>query len=381
MRKFAVMMLAMVMACGSSLLMAQDDKKEPLVIGFGGALLGNLASYGMSGFYGMEYAVLKANANGGVLGRQVEIIKEDDGCDPALASSAAAKLAGSGVKVVLGHTCSGATSSALSAYDNNVLVISPSATEVSLTEDGSNPYFFRTIMRDDAQADLQVEFVKKRGFKKVAILHDKGDYGKALADRAKAAFEADKGSDIKIVVFEGVTSGQVSYDAVVSKLKNSGADVLLWGGYYSDASKLVTQMRAKQVNTIVVGADGLKNEGYVKMAGEAAEGTYATGPADLSQSKNPPARITAALDDHKKRHPTEEIGPYFFYSAAATEALLSAIEKAGSATDLDAIKKHMQEDTVETVMGPVRFDTKGDIVGSQAVMYEIKGGDFVEVEL
>lgn len=117
------------------------------------------------------------------------------------------------------------------------------------------------------------------------------------------------------------------------------------------------------------------------MAGEAAEGTFATGPADLSQSANPPASVLAALEDHKKRYPTEEIGPYFFYSAAAMEALFSAIEKTGNATDLEAIKKHLQEDIVETVMGPVHFDAKGDIVGSQAVMYEIKGGDFVEVEL
>lgn len=378
MRKFAIAALAMVMAMGSSLLMAQDNK-ETLKIGYGGALLGNLASYGMSGVYGMEYAVLKANAAGGVLGRQVEVLREDDGCDAALASSAATKLSGTGVKLVLGHTCSGATASALSVYGKTMLLISPSATEVSLTESGDNPYFFRTIMRDDAQADLQVEFVKKRGFKKVAILHDKGDYGKALADRAKLGL--GELADVKIVLFEGVTTGQVSYDAVVSKLKNTGAEILLWGGYYSDASKLVTQMRAKQVNTLVVGADGLKNEGYLKMAGEAAEGTFATGPADLSKSANPPAAVTAALEDHKKRYPTEEIGPYFFYSAAAMEALFAAVEKAGSATDLDAIKKHLQEDTVETVMGPVRFDAKGDIVGSQAVMYEIKGGQFVEVEL
>ena len=379
MRKLTVM-LALVMAFTfGSTAFAQD--KDTLKIGYGGALLGQLASYGLSGVYGMEYAVLKANANGGVLGKQVEIIKEDDGCDPALASNAATKLSGSGVKLVLGHTCSGATASALSVYGKNMLLISPSATENSLTDSGGNPYFFRTIMRDDAQADLQVEFVKKRGYKKVAIIHDKGDYGKALADRAKAAFEADKDSGIKVVLFEGVTTGQVSYDAVVSKLRNSGADVLLWGGYYSDASKLVTQMRSKQVNTIVVGADGLKNEGFVKMAGGAAEGVFATGPTDLSQSANPPASVKEALEDHKKRYPTEEIGPYFFYSAAAMEALFAAIEKAGSATDLEAIKKHLQEDTVETVMGPVRFDAKGDIVGSQAMMYEIKGGQFVEVEL
>jgi len=378
MRKTTLAALTLALTISVSGLASAQNNSEPFKIGFGGALLGDLAAYGLSGFYGLEYAALKTNAAAGLTGRQIEIIREDDGCDPALASTAATKLAGSGVKVVLGHTCSGATNSALSVYGSNMLLVSPSATEISLTESGRNPYFFRTIMRDDAQADLMVEFVKKRGFKKVAILHDKGDYGKALADRSKAGFEASPDSGIEVVLFEGITSGQPSYDPVISKLRSTGAEALLWGGYYADASKLATQMRDKKVDTIIIGADGLKNEEYVKMAGAAAEGTFATGPAQFSEGAS--TAIDAALADHKKRH-SEETGPYFFYAIAAAEALFSAIEKAGGDADLEAIKKHLQEDTVDTVMGPVRFDAKGDIIGAQAKMFEIKNGQFVEVEL
>jgi branched-chain amino acid transport system substrate-binding protein len=374
MRKLMVVVLAMMMAMGSSLLWAQEE--ETIKIGFGGALLGNLASYGLSNFYGVEYAVLKANAEGGILGKQVEIIREDDGCDPALASSAATKLMGSGLKLVLGHTCSGATRSALSVYGSNVLTISSSATEVSLTEDGQNPFFFRTTPRDDAQSSLWVKLLQAKGFKKIAILHDKGDYGKALADLAKAELDAAKDLGVEIVLFEGVTSGQVSYDSIISKVKNSEAEALLWGGYYNDASKLAIQMRNKKVNTIIIGADGLYDPRYVDMAGEAAEGSFATGQVDMSQ--NPMAM--AAFEDHQKRH-SEDTGTYFLYSAGAAQALLSAIEKAGSTTDLAAIKKHLNEDTVETAMGPIRFDEKGDVVGAGFKMYEIKGGKFVEVAL
>ena len=377
MRKTILAALALALTFSISGLASAQKNQEPFRMGYGGALLGDLAAYGKSGFYGLEYAVLKTNAAGGLAGRQIEIIQEDDGCDPALAATAATKLAGSGVKVVLGHTCSGATNSALSVYGSNMLLVSPSATEVSLTESGRNPYFFRTIMRDDAQADLQVEFIKKRGFKKVAILHDKGDYGKALADRAKAGFDAGP-AGVQVVLFEGVTSGQPSYDPVIAKLRSTGAEALLWGGYYADASKLATQMRDKNVKTIIIGADGLNNEEYVKMAGQAAEGTFATGPADLSKNSSP--AIAAALEDHQKRH-SEEIGPYFFYAAGAAEALFAAIEKAGGDADLEAIKKNLQENTVETVIGPVRFDAKGDIIGAKATMYEIKNGQFVEVEL
>jgi branched-chain amino acid transport system substrate-binding protein len=368
-----VMVMAAMMALGSSFALAQDDTVK---IGFGGALLGNLASYGLSNFYGVEYAVLKANAEGGLFGKQIEIISEDDGCDPALASSAATKLMGSGLTVVLGHTCSGATRSALSVYGPNVLTMSSSATEVSLTEDGQNPYFFRTTPRDDAQSGLWIKLIKSKGFKKIAILHDKGDYGKALADLAQAEIEADTASGIEIVLLEGVTSGQVSYDSIIAKVKNSGAEALLWGGYYNDASKLAIQMRNKKVNTVIIGADGLYDTRYMDMAKEAAEGSFATGQVDMSQ--NPMAM--AAFEDHKKRH-SEDTGTYFLYSAGATQALLAALAKTGNTTDLAAIKKHLMEDTVETAMGPIRFDDKGDVVGAGFKMYEIRGGKFVEVVL
>jgi branched-chain amino acid transport system substrate-binding protein len=375
MRKAMTALAATVLALGAGGLMAADQ--DTIKIGYGGALLGNLASYGLSGFYGLEYAVLQANAKGGVLGKQIEIVKEDDGCDPAMATNAATKLASGGIKVVNGHTCSGATRSALSVYGDNVLLISPSATEVSLTTDGAHPYFFRTTPRDDAQSTLEVQLLKKNGYKKVAILHDKGDYGQALANLARDEIEADKAGGIEIVLFDGITTGQVSFDSVISRLKNSGAEALLWGGYYSDASKLVIQMRNKKLDVVVIGADGLKNDGYLKMAGAAAEGTYATGQVDLTS--NPQAQ--AAVEDHKKRYPTEETGPYFLYSAGAAEALLAAIEKAGGVSDLAAIKKHLHEDTVETVMGPVRFDERGDVIGAGFKMFVVKDGDYVEVDL
>lgn len=374
MRKILVLALAAFMAFGSSALLA-EEKKEPLRIGFGGALLGNLASYGMSGFYGLEFAVLEANAKGGLLDREIVIVKEDDGCDPALASSAATKLAGEGLTIINGHTCSGATRSALSVYGSKALVLSPSATEISLTEDGANPYFFRTTPRDDAQTRLQMQLIKKLGLKKIAIMHDKGDYGKALADLLKA--DIDKDPAIEIVMFEGVTTGQVSFDSVISKLKNSKAEAMVWGGYYHDGSKLVSQMRNKKLDTMVIGADGLKNDGYLNMAGTSAEGTYATGQVDLTS--NPKA--AAALADHKKRHPTEDAGPYFYYAAGGAQALFAAIEKAGTTTDFEAIKKHLIADTVETVMGPTRFDEKGDVIGAGFKMFVIKNGKYEEVEL
>ncbi|MDR1656802.1 MAG: branched-chain amino acid ABC transporter substrate-binding protein [Deltaproteobacteria bacterium] len=362
-----VLLLSLVLMAGPAA--AQDTLK----VGFGGAILGQLAAYGNSNLYGLEYAIGQINAKGGVLGQQVELVKEDDGCKPDSASSAATKLLSQGLKLVFGHTCSGATRSALSVYGNSVLMVASSATEVSLTEDGAHPYFFRTTPRDDFQVPTQVAYIRDKGFKKVAILHDKGDYGLALAELAKKDLEADP-QGIEIVLFEGVTSGEVSYDDTVSLLAAKGAEVLVWGGYYSDASKLALQMRGKGLKTVIIGPDGLYNPSFIEMAQEASEGVLATGQMDLSKSEI----AQAAIADHKTRH-SEEIGPYFFYAAGAAQAVFAAVEKVGNTTDFEAIKKHLTEDTVETVMGPVRFDAKGDIIGVPFSLYEIQGGKFVEL--
>jgi branched-chain amino acid transport system substrate-binding protein len=352
---------------------AQAQEGDTTKIGYGGAILGDLASYGLSNLYGLEYAVGQANAKGGLLGKQIEIIQEDDSCIPENAANAALKLASQNLTLILGHTCSGATRSALSAYGNKVIMISSSATEVSLTDDGASPYFFRTTPRDDAQPRLQLDFIKQKGFKKVAILHDKGDYGQALAETLQNNIKAEA-PELEIVVFEGVTTGEVSYEDVISVLRNKEAEVLVWGGYYSDASKLVIQMRDKGLETVVIGPDGLYNEQFIVMAGKDAEGVIATGQADISNTE----AAKAAIADHQSRH-QEPIGTYFFYAAGAAQALFAAVEKVGNMTDLDAIKKRLTEDTVETVMGPVRFDAKGDVIGAKFILYEVKDGKFAPV--
>jgi branched-chain amino acid transport system substrate-binding protein len=366
-------MLASFLVAGLVALGGVCQAQETLKIGFGGALQGNLSTYGRSNLFGIEYAVNQLNAKGGLLGRHVELVLEDDSCDPALATSAANKLKSEGLSLILGHTCSGATRSALSVYGNSAIVISSSATENSLTFDGQSPYFFRTTPYDSAQSKLQVELLSQLGITKVALLHDKGDYGKSLVDFATAYIRELPGKPIDIVLEEGVTTNQVSYDSVVSAVKSSGAQAVIWGGYYSDGSKIAVSLRDKQVGAIIIGADGLYDQQYISLAGPASEGTFATGQTDFSTSE----AAKAAVADHRARH-KDEIGTYFFYSIAAAQTLFAAVEATGNATDLDSIKKHLTENTVDTIMGPVRYDSRGDIIGAFFKIYRVSDGKFVE---
>ncbi|MDR2405092.1 MAG: branched-chain amino acid ABC transporter substrate-binding protein [Deltaproteobacteria bacterium] len=350
--------------------------QEPLRIGFGGALQGNLSAYGRSTLFGAEYAVNQVNSKGGLLGRQVELVIQDDACDPALATTAANKLRSSGLSVILGHTCSTSTRSALSVYANAVILVSAASTETSLTFDGQNPYFFRTTPYDSAQSKLQVDLLMRLGVKSVAILHDKTEYGKALVDYTISYLRDLPGKPIQVVLEQGVTVNQTDYDPVANAIKDSGAEAVIWGGYYPDGSKLAISLKNMGANALLIGADGLYDQQFLSLAGQAAEDTFVTGQTDYSTTEE----ARAAIADHRSRH-KDDIGAYFFYSIAAAQTLFHAIEATGSTTDLNTIKKHLTEDTVDTIIGPVRYDQRGDVIGGIFKVYRVVNGQFEEYPL
>ncbi|MBT8762400.1 branched-chain amino acid ABC transporter substrate-binding protein [Desulfohalobiaceae bacterium Ax17] len=347
---------------------------ETIKIGVAGPHSGDLASYGLPSINAAKLVIDKYNAKGGILGKKIEIVKEDDQCKPELATNVATKLVSDGVAGVIGHICSGATKAALTIYkDAKIVAISPASTNPPLTQSGMYPNFFRTIAPDDAQAKLDVDFVLNYlKAKKVAIIHDKGDYGKGLATMEKKFIEQD--GRAKVVLFEGVTPGGVDYSAVVQKIKRAKPDVVLFGGYHPEASKIVTTMRRKRVKIPFLAGDGVKDISFIKVAGKYAEGVYASGPRDVSN--NP--EYKEAVKEHKKVFGTDP-GPFFENAYAATEALLNAIEKAGS-TKYESIVKVLRTQYVNTPLGKIKFDAKGDAEGVGFSVYQVQNGKFVEVK-
>ena len=347
---------------------------ETIKLGVAGPHSGDLASYGLPTVKAAELVVKDINAKGGILGKQVELLVEDDVCKPEVATNTATKLLSQKVDVVLGHVCSGATKAALGIYkDSKIITMSPSATNPALTQSGDYPNFFRTIASDDAQAKLEVDFaLNTLKVKKIAVLHDKGDYGKGLAEFAKQFLENDKRATV--VLYEGITPGAMDYSAIVQKIKRSGAEAVIFGGYHPEASKIVAQMRKKKMKTIFISDDGVKDDTFIKVAKKYAEGVYATGPMDTS---NNPMAIEA-IAAHKKTYGSDP-GAFFLNGYAAAQALLNAIEKAGS-TDYDAVEKALRTEYVETPLGKIRFDKRGDAEGVGFSIYQVQKGKYVELK-
>jgi branched-chain amino acid transport system substrate-binding protein len=368
--RLAVIFTVFLTAASSGALFAADAIK----LGVGGAHSGDLASYGLPTVKAAEMVVKEINAKGGVLGRSVQLLVEDDVCKPEIATNTATKLISQNVHAVIGHICSGATKAALGIYkDAKLVVISPSATNPELTQSGQYPNFYRTIASDDAQARLEVDFaIDTLKVKKIAVLHDKGDYGKGLAEYAKKFIEESRKATV--VLFEGVTPGAVDYSAVVQKIKRADAEAVIYGGYHPEAASIVAQMRKKNMKTAFISDDGVKDDTFIKVAQTYAEGVYATGPKDTT--KNPLA--IAAIGGHKKAYGADP-GAFFLNGIAATQAILNAFQKAGS-TNYDAVGRALQTQFVETPLGKIRFDKRGDAIGVGFSLYQVRKGVYVEVK-
>jgi len=347
---------------------------EPIKIGVAGAHSGDLASYGLPTLKAAQLIVKDINANGGINGSEIELLIEDEACKPEIATSTATKLVSSGVKVVIGHICSGATKAALPIYrDAKVIAISPSATTPDLTQSGDYPNFYRTIGSDAVQARYVVDFtLHTLKAKKIAVIHDKADYGKGLAEYA-LKFIKDSG-EANVVLFEGVTQGAPDYSAIVQKIKRFQADAVIFGGYHPEASKIVSRMRQKRLSIPFISDDGVKDDTFIKVAGKYAEGVYATGPADVSQSP-----IGIEYREKFKQSEGKEPGAFFDNAVTATLALTNAIAKAGS-TDPKAVATALHNEEVDTPFGKIKFDDKGDPIGIGFSIYQVQEGKYVQVQ-
>ncbi|MFT4301812.1 MAG: branched-chain amino acid ABC transporter substrate-binding protein [Desulfovibrio sp.] len=354
-------------------LAAPAQAADPIKIGVQGAQSGDLASYGVPSLNAVKIVVDEANAKGGLLGRTIEVVAQDDQCKPEMATNAATKLISDKVDAVVGPICSGPTKASLPMFQEAALIaVSPTATTPGLTEDGKNSLFFRTVANDNAQASLTSDFMLNNlKVKKVAYLHDNGDYGKGFADKNRELME--KGGT-ETVLFEAVTPDAVDFSAVVRKLRRAKPDIIVFGGYQPVASKLLQQMRRDNLKTPLIGPDGVKDETFLKMTGKDSEGTYASYPKDTSTLPE----YKKAREAHIKAFGSEP-GFGYYNAYAAAQCLLAAMEKAGS-TDTAKIKEVLRENQVDTPLGKLSFNAKGDAAGMGLSIYQVKDGKFVELD-
>jgi len=329
--------------------------------GVAGPITGPNAAFGAQLVNGTQQAVDDINRAGGILGQQITLEQGDDVSDPKQGVSVANKFVGDGVKFVVGHFNSGVTIPASDVYsENGILFITPSATNPRVT-DRNLWDAFRTCGRDDQQGLVWAELARdKLKGKKIAIVHDKTTYGKGLADVARDNMHK---FGIKEVLYEGVNTGEKDYSAIVSKIKESGADYLMWGGLHTEGGLIIRQMRDQGLKTVMISGDGITDQEFASIGGPGVEGTLMTFPPD---PRNTPANKDIVAEFKAKNFDPEA---YTLYSYAAVQILKQAAEKAKSLDPKKVAEVMHSGMTFHTVTGDVSYDKKGDLTKAAYVWY------------
>ena len=331
-----------------------------------GPVTGANAAFGAQLTQGVQQAVEDINKAGGILGQKVEVEIGDDVSDPKQGVSVANKFVGDGVKFVVGHFNSGVTMPASDVYaENGVLFITPSATNPKIT-DRKLWDAFRTCGRDDQQGMVWAELARdKLKGKKIAVIHDKTTYGKGLAD---AALDNMHKFGVKEVLYDGVNTGEKDYSAIVSKVKDSGADYLMWGGLHTEGGLILRQMRDQGMKTVMISGDGITDSEFAAIGGPGVEGTLMTfGPEPRN---NPNAK--AAVDSFKAKGFDPQ--GYTLYSYAAVQIMKQAAEKANSLDPKKVAEVMHSGMPFHTVIGDIAYDKKGDRTTVDYVWYVWKKG-------
>jgi branched-chain amino acid transport system substrate-binding protein len=341
--------------------------EQKLKFGVAGPMTGSDAAFGGQLRNGVEQAVADLNEAGGILGQKIELVVGDDVGDPKQGVSVANQFIGDGVTFVVGHFNSGVTEPASDRYaESGVLMITPGSTNPKITERGLWNVF-RTCGRDDQQGKVAGEYITKNlAGKKLAIIHDKTTYGKGLADETKKALNA---LGIAEVLYEGVNKGERDYAALVSKIKQSGAEVVYWGGVHTEGGGLLRQMRDQGVTALFMGGDGIVTQEFAALAGPGVEGTLMTFGPDPQKRPEAAAVVQKFLAKNYKPE------AYTLYSYASVQVIAQAAESVKS-LDPQKVAEEIKSGKVwKTVIGDLSFDKKGDITRVDYVMYSWKKQD------
>ena len=352
-----VLLVAILAAAG-----AQDIK-----IGGVGPVTGEAATFGISTKNGMAMAVDEWNAKGGVLGRKVRLIFEDDKGDPAEGATVYTKLIQQDrVTAIVGTVMSKVTlAGAPIAQAAKVPMISPTSTNEKVTLVGD--YIYRACFIDPFQGTVGAKFsYDNLKAKTAAAIFDLGnDYAKGLSENFKATFEKLGG---KVVAYEGHPSGATDFKAQLTKIVQAKPEVVYISDYYNDVGLIAKQIRELGYKGPLVGGDGWDSEDLVKIGGTAVENGFFT-------NHYAPADARPIVQDFVKNYSAKYKGTPDALACLAYDAMhimLDAIKRAGK-TDGAAIKDALAKTDLGVVSGQVKFDANRNPIKS-AVIIEIKNG-------
>jgi len=336
-------------------------------------LSGDVATFGESTRDGVLLAVKEWNEDGGVLGKEIEVVVEDSQCSPEAAVSAANKVIDqNGVKFIIGEVCSSASIPVSEIVtDKEVLQISPTSTNPSVTvdEDGNTkPTVFRACFIDPFQGSVAAKFAMDNlGAQTAAVFLDQGnDYVRGLAEVFINEFSAMGGD---VVVEESYTAEDQDFSAILTKVKDANPDVLYMPDYYSTVNLIAAQAKERGIEAAMLGGDGWDSS---DLDVSVVEGGYYT-------NHFSPDDTRAIVQDFVSKYEEEYGSTPDALAALAYDAaniLFKSMVDADSTTEPLEVSAAMENGSFQVVSGDISYDEFHNPVKA-AVVLKVENGEIV----
>lgn len=345
---------------------------------------GDSSQYGIAVSQGAKLYIKQLNEEGGINGKQIEVVEYDDKGATADAVNAYERMKSDGVTAVIGAVLTNTTLAvADKTYEDNMPQITASATAASVTvldptDENSDirTNVFRACFIDPFQGEKMAEYAQKLGATKCAVLYDSGnDYAKGVGD-AFAAKCKELGIECTV---EGYATGDKDFKAQLTNIKASGAEYIMCPNYLEDVGLIVTQARQQGITAGFLGGDGWSGVSAYASA-EDLEGSYFCSGYALGSNAEFEEAYAAEYGEAPKQM-FEALG----YDAALLmcNALKSAEEQGlevGSDEYKQAVIDAMKATNgLEGVTGTFSFDDQNNPIKSASIL-QIQGGEEVFVE-
>ncbi|MGE5405959.1 MAG: ABC transporter substrate-binding protein [Candidatus Saccharibacteria bacterium] len=365
------LLLTPVVGCGSKANDANSGAASATIkVGFLGALTGDVANYGIPGLKGLKLAAEELNAKGGILGKKVEIIEEDNRGDTTEAANITKKfISRDKVNVIIGDPCTGITKVAAKiAQDNKMVLISAGATGKGVVEAGE--FVFRDTLLDSVAAPAVVDYLIKKNMKNFAVVTAKNDeYSVGLSEIFRSAITSKGG---KIVSDESIQKGDKNFAAQVTAIKPTKPDIIVFTGYYTEAALFMKEVRKQGMKQVFVGGDGCLGPDLYTNGGTAVEGSIVYCGFSPEQ---PTAETKKFLDAYKKKYGEEgEMFSSQYYDALMIIA--AAMEKAKSADPKVYRAELAKTASFPGASGVITFTASREPVKSPVYLLTVKNNSF-----
>jgi len=346
-----------------------DAAGGEIVIGEYGSMTGGQATFGVSTHNGIMLAVDEINVAGGVNGRKLKVLTEDDQSKAEEAANTVTKLISqNNVVAVLGEV---ASSSSLAAapicQSNKVPMITPSSTNEKVTEVGD--YIFRMCFIDSYQGEAMANYLAKDlNIKAAALLIDvKSDYSTGLAANFKKTFLANGG---RITLEQSYAQGDSDFRSQLTSIKASNPGAIFIPGYYNDIGQIAIQARDLGMTMPLAGGDGWESPKLIEIGGKALEGSFYS---NHYYVEDPAPAVRDFVQKYQERFGAkpDSLAALGYDSA---RVLADAIKRAGT-TDGPKLRDAIASTKgFAGVTGTINLGPDRNPIGKKLVILEVKNG-------